>query len=184
MWTSENLDVNEWGGWGGIYSPQPLPSRWQRLLAMGTPDSLARHRTVIVHCPMRSTSARPLGFEAVDHWRRLPFCCTGQSSDLWLLRSDFCRDTIHHYLSDETIVGAQGAVTPLAHRTVRWIIAEAALEFLRVAGLEGAWPGAPDSAQCAKNQHTLCLAPIFDWVPNWISFLVCVEPYAPEINDI
>jgi hypothetical protein len=22
---------------GGIYSPQPLPSRWQSLLAMGTP---------------------------------------------------------------------------------------------------------------------------------------------------
>jgi hypothetical protein len=24
---------------GGIYSPQPLPSRWQRMLAMGAPDS-------------------------------------------------------------------------------------------------------------------------------------------------
>jgi hypothetical protein len=24
---------------GGIYSPQPLPSRWQSLLAMGAPDS-------------------------------------------------------------------------------------------------------------------------------------------------
>jgi hypothetical protein len=30
---------------GGIYSPQPLPSRWQRLLTMGTPDN---------HCSLSS----------------------------------------------------------------------------------------------------------------------------------
>jgi hypothetical protein len=38
---------------GGIYSPQPLPSRWQRLLAMGAPDSYcslsgARHISATV----------------------------------------------------------------------------------------------------------------------------------------
>jgi hypothetical protein len=38
---------------GGIYSPQPLPSRWQRLLAMGAPDnhyalSSARHVSATV----------------------------------------------------------------------------------------------------------------------------------------
>jgi hypothetical protein len=44
--------------------------------------------------------------------------------------------------------------SPVAHWTVRWIIAEAALEFSRVAGLVGAWPSAPDSVWCAKNQHT------------------------------
>jgi hypothetical protein len=60
---------------GGIYSPQPLPSRWLGLLAMGTPNSPVAHRTVIVHCPVahrtvivhcpvRATSARPLGFGA------------------------------------------------------------------------------------------------------------------------
>jgi hypothetical protein len=64
---------------GGIYSPQPLPSCWQSLLAMGTPDSPVAHRTVNVHCPVRATSARPLGFGAVDHWSTLSFCCTGQS---------------------------------------------------------------------------------------------------------
>jgi hypothetical protein len=67
---------------GGIYSPQPLPSRWQRLLAMGAPDSPVRHQTVIVHCPVRATSMHPLGFGTVDRWRRLSFCCTGQSGDL------------------------------------------------------------------------------------------------------
>jgi hypothetical protein len=56
---------------GGIYSLQPLPSRWQRLLAMGAPDS-----------PVRTTSVQPLGFGVVDRWSRLSSCCTGQSDDL------------------------------------------------------------------------------------------------------
>jgi hypothetical protein len=64
---------------GGIYSPQPLPSHWLFLLAMGTPDSPVAHRTVTVHCPVHATSARPLGFGAVDRWNPLSFCCTGQS---------------------------------------------------------------------------------------------------------
>jgi hypothetical protein len=77
---------------GGIYSPQPLPSRWQSLLAMSTPDSPVTHQTVIVHCPVHAMSARPLGFGAVDRWSPLSFCCTGQSgatSDS-SVTSDFC----------------------------------------------------------------------------------------------
>jgi hypothetical protein len=31
------LDAIEGGGWGGIYSLQPLPSYWLSLLSMGTP---------------------------------------------------------------------------------------------------------------------------------------------------
>jgi hypothetical protein len=49
---------------GGIYSLQALPSRWLFLLAMGTPNSPVMHQTDIVHCPVRATSARPLGFGA------------------------------------------------------------------------------------------------------------------------
>jgi hypothetical protein len=64
---------------GGIYSLQPLPSRWLVLLSMGTPDSPVVHRTGTVHCPVRATSARPLGFGAVDRWNPLSFRCTGQS---------------------------------------------------------------------------------------------------------
>jgi hypothetical protein len=94
---------------GGIYSSQPLPSHWQSLLVMGTPDSPLAHRTVIVQCPVRATSARPLGFGVVDCWSRLPFCCTGQSRDLWLLRSDFYRGTVHHCSSEQSTVGVQGA---------------------------------------------------------------------------
>ncbi len=67
---------------GGIYSIQPLPSRWQSMLAMGTPDSPVVHQTVTVHCLVRATSARPLGFGAIDRWSRLSFCSTGQFGDL------------------------------------------------------------------------------------------------------
>jgi hypothetical protein len=77
---------------GGFYSPQPLPSRWQRLLSMGAPDSPVAHRTDIIHCPVCATSACLLGFGAVDRWSRLSFCCTGQSgatSDS-PVTSDFC----------------------------------------------------------------------------------------------
>jgi hypothetical protein len=63
---------------GGIYSLQPLPSRWMFLLAMVTPDSPVVHRTDIIHCPVRAMSARLLGFGAVDHWNPLSFSCTGQ----------------------------------------------------------------------------------------------------------
>jgi hypothetical protein len=49
---------------GGIYSLQPLPSCWMFLLAMGTLDSPVVHQTTNVHCPVRATSARPLGFGA------------------------------------------------------------------------------------------------------------------------
>jgi hypothetical protein len=46
---------------------------------MGTPDNPVAHQTITVHCPVRATSARPLGFGVVDRWSRLSFCCTGQS---------------------------------------------------------------------------------------------------------
>jgi hypothetical protein len=105
---------------GGIYSPQPLPSCWWSLLVMGALDNLMAHWTVTVHCLVRATSARPLGFGAIDRWSRLSFCSTGQFGDLWLLCSDFCRGTVHHCSSEQSIVGAQGAVAPLAHRTVWW----------------------------------------------------------------
>jgi hypothetical protein len=77
---------------GGIYSPQPLPSCWQSLLAMGTPDSPVAHRTVTVHSPVRATLARLLGFGAVDRWSPLSFCCTGESDGTpdSSVTSDFC----------------------------------------------------------------------------------------------
>jgi hypothetical protein len=79
-----------WRRWlGGIYSLQPLPSYWLSLLSMGTPDSLVVHQTGTFHCPVCATSARSLGFGAVDRWSPLSYSCTGQSGAtpdmLWLL---------------------------------------------------------------------------------------------------
>jgi hypothetical protein len=109
---------------GGIYSPQPLPSRWQRLLAMGTPDSPVRHRTVIVRCLVHATSSRLLGFGAVNRWRRLSFCCTGQPGTTpdSPVTSDFCALTsvatlfITVYLTKQPLVSRE----PL----LRWLIGQ------------------------------------------------------------
>jgi hypothetical protein len=51
---------------GGIYSLQPLPSRWLTLLSMGKQDSPVVHRTW--HCSLSGVChvSRPLGFGAVD----------------------------------------------------------------------------------------------------------------------
>jgi hypothetical protein len=104
----------KWMRWLGVFI---APNHF---LAVGKGCWRWAHRTVTVHCLVRITLARPLGFGAVDHLSCLSFCCTVQSSALWLLRSDFCRGTVQHCSSAQSTVGAQGAVASLAHRTVRW----------------------------------------------------------------
>jgi hypothetical protein len=49
------LGCFEWRWLGGIYTLQPLPSRWMTLLSMGTPDSPVAHRIAlfIVRCAPR-----------------------------------------------------------------------------------------------------------------------------------
>jgi hypothetical protein len=64
---------------GGIYSPQPLGSRWPRLLAMGAPDSPVRHRIDIVRCPVRCHVSQPLGSGAGRPLETLSSCGIGQS---------------------------------------------------------------------------------------------------------
>jgi hypothetical protein len=64
---------------------------------MGAPDSPVAHRTVTVHCPVRATSACPLGFGAVDCWSALSSCCTGQSG---------CAPDSHYSLSGARHVSA------------------------------------------------------------------------------
>jgi hypothetical protein len=137
----EVLDGSEWGGWGVFIASQPLLSVGWFLLAMGAPDSPVRHRTVTVHCPVHATSVQPLGFLAVDRWRRLSSSCTRQSGALWLLRSDFCRDTVLHCCFCRVDCWRQLAVAPLSHRIVRWIIAERASNFPKVAGSSLYGPG-------------------------------------------
>jgi hypothetical protein len=52
---------------GGIYSLQPLPSRWPTLLSMGTLDSPVVHWTLYCSLSGECHANRPLGFGAVDH---------------------------------------------------------------------------------------------------------------------
>jgi hypothetical protein len=75
------MEVNEVVG-GIFIATQPLLSVGFFLRARGAPDSPGRHRTVTVHCPVRATSVQPLGFSAVDRWRRLSSSCTRQSGAL------------------------------------------------------------------------------------------------------
>jgi hypothetical protein len=88
---------------------------------MGAPDSPVAHRTVTVHCPVRATSARPLGFGAVDRWSRLSFCCTGQfgATPDSPVTSDFCALT-----SDAALfITVHRVRRPLARREplLRWL---------------------------------------------------------------
>jgi hypothetical protein len=47
---------------------------------MGAPDSPMRHRTNIVHCPVRLHVTQPFGFGEKSTVGALSFCGTGQSS--------------------------------------------------------------------------------------------------------
>jgi hypothetical protein len=64
---------------GGIYSLQPLPSRWLFLLSMGTPDSPVVHRTWHSSLSGVYHASTSLGFGAVDRWGSLSCSCIGQS---------------------------------------------------------------------------------------------------------
>jgi hypothetical protein len=66
--------------WLGVFiALNHLGSRWPRLLAMGTPDSLVRHRTSTVCCPVRCHVSQLLGFRAGRPLEALSSCGIGQS---------------------------------------------------------------------------------------------------------
>jgi hypothetical protein len=63
--------------WLGVFiASNHFLARWLFLLAMDTPDSPVAHETPTVHCPVRATSVRPLGFGAVDRWNPLSFAAS------------------------------------------------------------------------------------------------------------
>jgi hypothetical protein len=81
----------EWTWFRGIYSLQPLPSRWLSLLSMGTPDSPVVHQTG--HCSLSGAChiSSPLGLE----WSTVETLCHVAAPDNMVahwtcpVRSDF-----------------------------------------------------------------------------------------------
>jgi hypothetical protein len=119
---------------------------------MGARDSPVRHRTGTVHCPVRRHVTQPLGFGAKLTVGALSSSGTGQSGALWLHDSDFCRGTVAHCSTLQSRLLALDSRCPLTHRTVRWIIAERACIFSRVAGWLLYGPGAPDTVRWHTGQ--------------------------------
>jgi hypothetical protein len=166
---------------GVFIAPNHFHSRWWRLLAMGAPDSLVCHRTTTVHCPVRATSAQPLGFRAGRPLEPLSSCCTGQSGATQdsLVPSKFWH-ALFMAAGDRWRAGSRCSTgspdSPVNYSGARPGIPESDW-FITVR------PSASDTVRCANFQHTQGFALVFYWVPNLISFLVCVEPCAPVIHE-
>jgi hypothetical protein len=157
----------EVAGWGGIYSHQPNCSRWLSLLAMGTPDSPVRHRIVSGepprHLVVRAWSWLTVGgFVLMRH--RTVRCYTGQSgapltfcSDIWIALFTLQSRP----LRADSRCPAGTLDSPVAHRTVRWIIAELRLGNLKLRSLaDSPWctghcPVAHRTVRCARPGQPL-----------------------------
>jgi hypothetical protein len=130
------------------------------LLTGGPPDSPVVHRTVTVHCPVRLLAPALTSTHAGAHCSVLLFL--------------YSRPL------------AQGAIAPLAHRTVRWIIAERPPEFPKVASSElvslvhqTLSGGAPDTVRCARPWQPSVHCSFSFWTHSLNIVLVYCEPLAP-----
>jgi hypothetical protein len=146
----------EVAGWSGFYSHHPKCSRWRSLLAMGAPDSPVRHRTVSGvpphHPPVRAWSWSTVGgFVLMRH--RTIRCPSDQL--LWLLLRSLCC-TVHGQ-SRPLRAGSRCSAGTLdslvAHRIVRWIIAELRLRNPKLKSLRSILSGAPDSPVRQTREH-------------------------------
>jgi hypothetical protein len=170
---------------GCIYSPNHQSGRWGGCLSMGAPDSPVRqpchptvrvrplelwqmgppdspvvHRTVTVHCPVRLLApALTL--------RALSTHCSAFTGFCWSRPLLCSRCT------------ARTPNSPVARRTVRWIIAERLFQKPEGEELESIHPGAPDTVRCARpGPPSVSFAPFF-LNPILDFLLVRVEPLAP-----
>jgi hypothetical protein len=172
--------IEEW--WlGGIYSPNHQKNRWWRLLSNGAPDSpmrQPRHPTVGFR-PLELLTTGPLD-SSVVHRTVTSHCSVRLLALLWLLRAQ--THTVHFYCSVADDRWRCVAVTPLAHRKVRWIIAEWLPEFPKVASLElGSLVhrtlsgGAPDSpVRQTRAAFGLSFA-LFVWTLSWSFYWLVVN---------
>jgi hypothetical protein len=144
---------------------------------MDAPDSPVRHRTLTVQCLVRHHVTQPLGFWSSWPLAPLSSCGTGQSGAPLTRCSDFCRALCCTVPAVRVDRCALESLCAPAHRTVRWIIAEGAVKFPRVAGWNWYNPGAPDTVRWHTGQSgapvhiTLKLLAPFKIVPlTWIFY--------------
>jgi hypothetical protein len=130
------------------------------------------HRTVRCatgHCPVRQPRHPTVRVRELLTLEALSSSGTGQALFTIWCASDDCSDFCAHC---PRTVALQGvccsrplrwiAVTPLVHRTVRWIIAERAGENPRVAGLGLYGPSAPDSPVRQTRAHSVSCSFVFE----------------------
>jgi hypothetical protein len=180
---SEKLGCLEWWWLGGSYSPNHQFNRWGGCLSMAAPDSPV--------CQPRHPTVRVLTVPTVG---ALTSCRTGQSgaapdrccslSGAPLTPALTSTRTVHALFTlwQTTVallaVAPLGALdSPVAHRTVRWIIAERRLRNPNVASLKGYGPG-HRIVRCARPGFSLVSFAFFFWTLTLIFLLVCVEPLA------
>jgi hypothetical protein len=135
----------------------PKGPRW---FTPGPPDSPVVHRTVTVHCSVRLLA---------------PALTLHELSTL--------------YSAFQVSFGVDRcavAIAPLAHRTIRWIIAEWLFQKPKGGELELIHPGAPDTVRWhtgqsdAPDQGSLrFLWLLYFWTLTLTFLLVCVEALAP-----
>jgi hypothetical protein len=157
--------LETWMPWivvvGGIYSPNHQNSRWGGLLSMGASDSPVlqpRHPTVRILTVSTIGALTSWGtgeFGAtldspVQHRTCTVHCPVCLLALLWLCAN--CPHTVHVAGDRWSWRLRSIAAAPLAHRTVRWIIAERRLRNPKVESSACTVPGAPNTVRwCARQ---------------------------------
>jgi hypothetical protein len=119
---SGKLGCNECGGGWGIYSPTTKLDRWWRLSVRWRTGQSGAHRTCPVPQP-RHQCRWILTVGASDFWARLDVRCTPDMScslsdaPVWALLTS--ARAARAFNASQVAVGADVAVAPLLHRTVR-----------------------------------------------------------------
>jgi hypothetical protein len=149
---------------GGIYSPQPPRSCWGRLLAMGAPDSLVRHRTGPVHCPVRRHVTQPLWFGSnrplaplsSSGTRQVMFTvrCASDSTALTLRALFLCQWLLPSTVARVSRCSAGTPDSPVNYSGVCLVKPESGWFNPIRAWCTGRCPVAHQTVRCARPEHT------------------------------
>jgi hypothetical protein len=175
MWSLKNLDAKCCGGWGVFIALNHFGSRWEaagdgRPGQSGAPPD--RHCSLSGASPHHPT-VRVRSWSTIRGFVLLRHRTVRCPSDFAALTSARYCDAL--FISSESTVGTDSRYSagspdsPVAHRTVRWIIVEGALEFPRVAGWHLYGPGAPNTVRWHTGQSG---APLFSTLKSFCSFKI------------